>query len=108
MANINRLGRMVLRTLPDHQGFWLKRSDHELISVCRSLAELSTCLKDSDEAVIAYHMRCGGNDFVHWIEDTLGDKKLAMDIEGLKANNWLEMRKKLVSAIEIRMREISK
>ncbi|MCK4714091.1 MAG: hypothetical protein KAT35_00830 [Candidatus Aenigmarchaeota archaeon] len=108
MARINSLAKRILRTLPEHQGFWLKRSDHEVICVPRSLKELSTCLKDSDEMVVAYHMRGGSSDFVHWIEDAVGDNKLALKIEGLKAKNWLEMKRKIISAIDRRVREISK
>jgi hypothetical protein len=108
MARINSLGKRVLRDLPDHQGFWLRKSDHDLICIAKSLKELSTCLKDNDEATIAYHLRGGGNDFVSWIEDTIGDKKLAMKIEGLKAKNWIEMKRKITNAIDRRIRDISK
>ena len=108
MVRINSLGKRVLRNLPDHQGFWLRKSDQDLICVAKSLKELSTCLKDNDETVIAYHMRSGDNDFVNWIEDTIGDKRLAIKVEGLKAKNWIEMKKKITNAIESRIREISK
>jgi hypothetical protein len=108
MARINILGKRVLRDLPNHQGFWLRKSDHDLICVAKSLKELSTCLKDNDETIVAYHMRGGGNDFVNWIDDAIGDKKLAMQVEGLNAKSWIEMKKKLILAIDSRIREISK
>lgn len=59
--------------------FWV--CDGQILS---DLKELSAALRKMEKSVFKYHVNNEKNDFSQWVEEVLGDKKLAREIRKSK------------------------
>lgn len=50
----------------------------------RNLKELADVLKNMPENMFKYHVTKDKNDFVNWVKDVFGNKKLASDLMKMK------------------------
>lgn len=64
-----------LRDAPPEQCFWVNNGP-----VLKNLEELANALPQMGDEVYACHANKEKNDFSRWINDVIGDKKLANDL----------------------------
>ena len=105
---IKKLGSKVLKKVSSKKVFWIKTDHYNVVDKANSLEDLAKKLKKAPTAAIVHHMREGRNDFAAWVGAVLGDKVLAKQLKSLKAKNWDEMQKKVVDALNARIKEVKK
>lgn len=65
-----------LAEVPTQYVFWC--SDGRIL---RSMEELGKALATMSDETFAYHANTAKNDFSTWVEDIIGDEKLARDLQ---------------------------
>jgi hypothetical protein len=94
LARINKeTVKNILGSVPDEKNFWVNDG-----RVLRNLKDLSVALVDMDEDTFKHHVNKEKNDFKNWINDVIGDNKLAKDIS--KTKNQKVMENKINRRIE--------
>lgn len=85
-----------LENVPDDKVFWL--CDGRIL---RNLHELADALENMSNDVFEHHVNKEKNDFSSWINDVIGDKKLANDLRKIKKiNSTLKKIKSRISKIK--------
>ncbi|MEK6946644.1 MAG: hypothetical protein AABX32_03470 [Nanoarchaeota archaeon] len=74
----------ILSNVPEDKVFWLNNG-----GVLRNLQELSSALADISEETFGYYVNNEKNDFKNWVNDVIGDKKLADEIAKTKSKEHL-------------------
>ena len=74
------------------QGFWLNNGP-----VLKNLEELSNALSQISKDAYGYHVNAEKNDFSKWVDDIIGDKKLANDL--LSSRNKESAAKKVAARV---------
>lgn len=64
-----------LRDVPPEQCFWVNNGP-----VLRNMEELANALPQMSDENYSYHINKEKNDFSRWVNDVIGDKKLANDL----------------------------
>jgi len=64
--------------------FFLQDCPGYTFCIARNVKELFLSIQNAPDAVIAHHMRGGGNDFANWVKNTLGKKRLAKKLMKIK------------------------
>jgi hypothetical protein len=86
------------------KGFHFYEAMHKpLPQTAMSLQDFADKLKTIPLPSIEFHM--GRRDFSKWVEDSIGDTKLARAINRIKAGGE-DLRKELISTIEKRIKEL--
>lgn len=86
-----------LTDVPDDKAFWVRDG-----SVLRNLKDLLHKLKNIDKDTFIYHVNSTKNDFFNWINDVIGDLKLANQIKNTKNAQ------KMLKILENRIHNIQK
>jgi hypothetical protein len=100
MRITKELAKKFLSNVPEHHNFWVNNGP-----VLRNLNELAKALKDMDADTFVYHANKERNDFSSWINEIVGDEKLAKEI--FKSRNKKFMLKKLKDRITL-LKKLSK
>ena len=64
-----------LSDVPPEQSFWVNNGP-----VLKNLSELADFLPQINDDVYSHHVSSEKNDFSKWVNDIIGDKKLANDL----------------------------
>ncbi|MBS3105399.1 hypothetical protein J4234_04030 [Candidatus Woesearchaeota archaeon] len=67
--------RKYLCDTASEQCFWVNNGP-----ILKNLEELANILPDMDNETFNHHVNNGKNDFSGWVNDVIGDKKLANDL----------------------------
>ena len=85
MSRMNKEdAKNILGNVPEDKVFWLNDG-----KVLKNLQELSAALADVSEETFAYHANKEKNDFKNWVNEVLGDKKLADNISRVKSRQFM-------------------
>ena len=68
-----------LRDLSPETSFWVNNSN-----VLKNLDELQNALETMTEETYRYHVNKEKNDFSKWVDEVIGDKKLAKDLQSAR------------------------
>lgn len=84
--------RKLLAKVPQEQAFWC--CDGRAL---RNVRELEQALANMADETFAYHSNGEKTDFGNWVQDVIGDEKLAKDL--IKAQNQTQAAKAVSSRI---------
>jgi hypothetical protein len=80
LARINKENaKNILSDVPEDKIFWVNNG-----RILRNLKDLSSALVDMENTTFTFHVNKDKSDFKNWINDVIGDKKLAKDISKTK------------------------
>jgi alpha-amylase len=94
--DIKATARFLSDVQPD-KSFWVSNG-----WIVRNMKELPLALRKMNNDTFVYHVNKGKNDFYNWVNDVVGDKKLALDIKS--AYNKSDM----IAAIERRIEQLKR
>lgn len=96
----------ILRVVPYDSGFHFTTPEGLYTGITATcLEDFLTKLKDADMNSIAFHYHRG--DFQKWIEDTLGDKKLANQLSLIKTGlTDDQLKEQLLKILHARLQEL--
>jgi hypothetical protein len=95
----------ILRTVSDNEAFYFyKDVGKPTGEAARSLPELLNKLEKVDSGSILFHAQ--RKDFQNWIENTIGDAKLARKIGSISTSNVDHAKTKIRTNVENRIREL--
>jgi len=103
---IKKLGKRILKDVPENNAFWLKTDHYNVITQIRNLNDFAKEITKAPTAAIVHHLREGRNDFADWIEFVVGDKVLSEKLRKIKAKNWKSMQKEIVFLVTQRIKQI--
>ena len=67
--------------------FYLKADEETVVAVINDLVELKESLSNSDTRVINHHINDSKNDFATWIDEAIGNNRLAFKIALITGDN---------------------
>jgi hydroxymethylpyrimidine pyrophosphatase-like HAD family hydrolase len=93
--------------LPQERQFYFHTSNGESIAAAATMHDFSNAIKHLDQQALEYHLERG--DFSHWLDGTIADKDLAVqvaawedELEAHRAADLERIRDQLVRAVERR------
>lgn len=75
--------RNYLRNIQPEQCFWVNNGP-----ILKNLEELANALPQIGDEAYSHHVSSEKNDFSRWINDVVGDKKLANDLLSSKSKKY--------------------
>ena len=96
MANSEETKKYLSDVAPE-QCFWVNNGP-----IIKNLEELSNALPQLSDEIYSHHVNKEKNDFSKWINDVIGDKKLANDLLSSKNKGFA------VKKIRIRLNSLKK
>ena len=98
MQNISQEdARKFLCDVMDEKCFWVNNGP-----ILKNIEELSTAVKTLNDETFNHHLNSEKNDFSRWIDDVIGDKKLANDIAKTKT------KKSLIKKLDFRINQLKR
>jgi hypothetical protein len=95
----------ILRTVSGHEAFYFYEAVGKPTGeAARSLPEFLNKLERANSGSILFHAQ--RKDFQNWIENTIGDAKLARKISSISTSNVDHARTKIRTNVENRIREL--
>lgn len=95
----------ILRTVGDNEAFYFFEDlGRPTGKSARNLPDFLDKVKSVKLESLIFHLQ--RNDFQNWIEKILGDSKLVRRLEGISSSNKDEIRMRLCSAVEDRIKEL--
>ena len=73
-----------MKEVTDELAFWFCNSNGFVGIVAHSLAEFSKCLRTAPVDSLEFHFRDDKNDFEAWLNNVMGEPKLAASADRLK------------------------
>ena len=73
--------KSILGQVPEDKVFWCHEG-----CIFRDLQELQEAFEDMSDETFAYHANSDKKDFSRWVEDVIGDAKLAKDLEAVSTH----------------------
>ena len=86
--------KLSLVNAPDEKCFWVRDGQ-----ILRNLVDLERALKKMTDKIFAYHINKEKKDFLKWVDELLGDKKLA------KALKKVMSRKSFLRVVNKRLKD---
>lgn len=77
--------KFFLRDIQPENSFWLNTGP-----TLKNLEELNNFLPNMSNEQFSYHLNKEKNDFAKWIDEVIGDKKLAKDLANVKTKVALQ------------------
>jgi len=74
--------RKYMGDAPPEQCFWVNNGP-----ILKNIGELANALPEMNDESFRHHVNKEKNDFSSWIEDTIGDQKLANDLLSSKSRD---------------------
>ena len=103
-SRVDAIKHPYLRKVPEDKAFVLKLDHGEVITEVFLLEELLDAIKNAPMDAIKFHTK-DRNDFSIWINDAIGDKKLAQDINCIDYSSE-KAKKDLEERMETRIKEL--
>jgi len=96
----------ILRALNDKEAFhFYENIGKPTGQSARSLSDFLEKIKSVKMESLLFHLQ--RKDFQNWFKETLGDYELAKKIEKILPSNNVDLRKKIYSTVENRVKELS-
>lgn len=96
----------ILRALNDKEAFYFYEDMGKSTGQCaKSLSDFLEKIKSVKLESLLFHLQ--RKDFQNWFKETLGDYELARKIEKILPSRNVDLRKKIHSTVENRMKELS-
>ncbi len=85
--------------VPPEKCFWVNNGP-----ILRNLGDLANTLQEMSDATFQHHVNKEKNDFVNWVGEAIGDKKLSNDL--LSSQNKKSALKKVKSRLEYLQKKV--
>lgn len=92
---------------PADQCFLLKTNHENILNEITLISDMRNAIQNAPIAAIAFHLR-QGNDFADWVEESVGDKKLAAKMRKIQYEEILDAKDQLVEILDKKIKKQKK